>query len=102
MGAALTGNIDRYWPVPTPGNFYVNLLPRLFLGYFSPTFPRFSPYFHRSLRLAPKTQENGTKTTRKNVRKFFLSYRNGDKDEDRTTTRTPAEMCNHCVQERDH
>ena len=30
--------------VPTPGNFYVNL-PPLFLGHFSPIFPRFFPIF---------------------------------------------------------
>ena len=30
--------------VPAPGNFYVNL-PPLFLGHFSPIFPRFFPIF---------------------------------------------------------
>ena len=30
--------------VPTPGNFYVNL-PPLFLGHFSPIFPRLFPMF---------------------------------------------------------
>ena len=34
-------NIDI---TPTPGNFYVNL-PPLFLGHFSPIFPRFFPIF---------------------------------------------------------
>ena len=50
--------------VPAPRNFYVNL-PPLFLGHFSPIFPRFSPFFRRSPHLSPKIQETGTKT-RKN------------------------------------
>ena len=49
---------------PAPGNFYVNL-PPLFLGHFSPIFPRFFPFFRRSLSQTPKIQETGAKT-RKN------------------------------------
>eukprot|EP01045_Picozoa_sp_COSAG04_P025334 COSAG04_NODE_3306_length_2950_cov_2.006664_2_plen_109_part_00 len=60
----LDANQSGVQNVPTPGNFYVNL-PPLFLGHFSPIFARFSPFFRRSLRLARKIQETGTKT-RKN------------------------------------
>ena len=35
---------QRGGSVPAPGNFYVNL-PPLFLGHFSPIFPRFFPIF---------------------------------------------------------
>ena len=62
--AAAKLSFEEGQAVPTPRNFYVNL-PPLFLGRFSPIFARFSPFFRRSLHLAPKIQETGTKT-RKN------------------------------------
>eukprot|EP01045_Picozoa_sp_COSAG04_P034945 COSAG04_NODE_7863_length_1055_cov_1.338912_3_plen_83_part_01 len=58
---------------------------RPFLAHFPPFSPRIFPVLRRPLRLAPKTPETGTKNRKKdpeNVRKFFLSYRNGDNDED--------------------